>query len=190
MNFLKKNLWKILLFLVLILIIWGYFYFETSWILRIIVILLGLIGLSYLKNFPEIIVTITLYLGLYYLYNLRYGLAIPLSVIMVLVLILSLFLFYVQAYFNKLTENISKNVLWLYLIANGLISLELFLAMSFWPVDPKIKSLVIVMVFASISKVFYLYINSMLNLKKIAVFLLVCVFVLGAILSFNWWFGY
>ena len=183
-------LWKILFFFVLILAIWGFFYFEPSLILRILVILLGLIGWSFFKSFPEMIVLITFYLGLYDLYNIRYGLAIPLSIIMVIVFVLALFLFYILAYFNKLTESLKKNVLWLYLLTIGLIALEIFLAMSFWPVDPKIKSLVIVIVFAIISKVFYLYINSMLNLKRIAVFIIVSMIVLGSILAFNWWFSY
>lgn len=189
-KFKKIFSWKILVFLMLAVVISGVFYFEVSFIFRILVVLLGLLSLAFFSTMPEIIFLVILYFGLFDLYNIRYGLAVPLSVIMLLVFALSLFLFYSQLKIARREKNLDKNLTWLYLLTTGLIILEIFLTMSFWPVDPKIKSFVMIIVFYLISKIFYLYIDSVLNLKKVLVLALVSFFILGGILIFNWRFGF
>lgn len=176
--------------LMLVLAIAGVFYFEVSSIFRILVILLGLLSLTFLSSLSEMIILVTLYFGLFDLYNIRYGLAVPLSIIMLFVLGLALFLFYAQLNISARQKNLNQNVLWLYLITAGLIVLELFLTMSFWPVDPKTKSFVIVIVFYLILRIFYLYIDNVLNFRRIAVFVLINFLILGIILIFNWKFGF
>lgn len=185
-----KILWQIFTIFALILVIAGFFYFELSWTLRILVILLGISGLIFFTQALEYIILVIFYLGLYDLYNIRYGLAVPLSLILLITFILSSFLFYLQSYFNKGTDNINKNIFNLYLITSGLITIEIFLTMSFWPVDPKTKSLVIVIVYYLISKIFYLYINNVLHLKKVASLIIVSILILGGVIVFGWWFGY
>lgn len=190
MKIISKYIWKFLTILSLVLVIFGFFYFEVSTTLRVMVILLGLIGLIYLSSMSEILMLLILYLGLYDLYNIRYGLAIPLALIILIVFGLATLIFYLESHFNKLFKEIEKNIFFLYLLSIGLIVLEIFLTMSFWPVDPKLKSLVIVVVFYILSRIFYLYINNVLNLKKAIVFILVSVLILGAVLVFNLIFGF
>jgi len=180
---------KLIFILSLVVVILGFFYFEFSLILRILVILLGLFGLGMYKRDPEILILIILYLGLYDCYNIRYGLALPLVIILLAVLGLSSFLFYMFAWSNQIIQNLAKERFFLYLVTAGLVILEIFLAMSFWPVDPKIKSLVIVVVFYLISKIFYLYAHNMLNLKRTIGFIMAGIIVLISVIVFNWWFG-
>lgn len=190
MKTLSKYIWSFLCLIALILGVVGFFYFETSILLRILVIILGLIGLLTVRNTSEILVLLTLYLGLYDLYNIRYGLALPLSVIILVVFGLTLLCFSLWYHFQKHPPYLDKNILLLYLVIIGLVVMELFLTMSFWPVDPKIKGLVIVVIFYIISRVFYLYINNVLNLKKTIIFVFVCLLILGVVLSFNMFYGF
>lgn len=190
MKIISKYFWQILSVCVLVLVICGFFYFETSTVLRALVIILGLLGLVAIRSTNEILVLLIFYLGLYDLYNIRYGLAIPLFLIILIVFGLTLFSFSLWAHFQKLSQEQNKDIFWLYLVTTGLIAMEIFLTMSFWPVEPKIKSLVIVVVFYIISRVFYLYINNVLNLKKTITFILISLLILGAVLAFNMFFGF
>lgn len=176
--------------LILAIVISGVFYFEVSLISRILVVLLGITSLMFFSLMPEIVFLVILYFGLFVLYNIRYGLAVPLSAVMVLVFGLVSFLFYAQLKTSGRFKKLNRDFIWLYLLTNGLIVLEFFLAMSFWPVDPKTKSFVIVVIYYLISKIFYLYIDSVLNLKKVLVFVLISFLILAAILIFNWQFGF
>ncbi|MFA6492673.1 MAG: hypothetical protein WCV58_00835 [Patescibacteria group bacterium] len=147
-------------------------------------------GFATIRGSSEILVLVILYLGLYDLYNIRYGLAVPLSLILLAVFGLTLITFTLWLHFRKIIKDLNKDLLWLYLVTIGLIVMEIFLTMSFWPVDPKIKSLVIVIIFYIICRTFYLYVNNVLNSKKVIVFILISLFILGAVLVFNMFFGY
>lgn len=188
MKFLSKNLWKYLAIFILALVIFGFFYFEMSLFLRISLVMLGLIGLLTISSTADIIVFLILYFGLYDLYNIRYGLAIPLSLILLVVFALVLLVFFLWIRLSKFPQ-LEKNFLWFYAVTMGLIVIEIFLTMSFWPVDPKIKSLVIVVIFYIIFRIFYLHINNVLNSKKIVFLILVSMLILGAVLAFNMFFG-
>lgn len=189
MKSLKASLWKYVAALSLLLVIAVFFYFESSFALRFMVVFLGLIGLFSFKQTPEILTLFVLYLGLYDLYNIRYGLAVPLSLILIAVFSLAVFVFFIWTKFAKFSA-LNKDIFLLYLIIAGLAVMEIFLTMSFWPVDPKIKSLVIVTAFGILIKVFYLYVNNVLNLKKTAIFILISLLVLGGVLLFNMLYSY
>lgn len=185
-----ENLWIVVGFITCFLVIWGFFYFEASLLLRIMIILFALAGLVAVKTSPEIFLLLIFYLGLYDLYNIRYGLALPLALILAGVFGFSLLIFYLEARLNKILACLDKNIFLFYLLLVGLMVLEIFLVMTFWPVDPKIKSLVIVIVFYLTSKIFYLYANSVINLKKIVVLIGVSILILAVVIAFNLWFGF
>lgn len=190
MKVITKIGWNFLAFLCLILVISGFFYFESSIILRIMAVFLGLIAFFSISFSPDILPPILLYLGLYDLYNVRYGLAVPLFIIILVVFILTVFVFFLETRFNKFTEKLDKNIFLLYVVTSGLIILEVFLTMSFWPVDPKIKSLVIVVIYYLLGRIFYMYVNNMLHLKKIINYIVVSVVVLGLVLVYNMFYGH
>ncbi len=186
----STNFLKILVFVALSLTVAGFFYFEASLLLRILVVILSLFGLWQISKTPEILAMILLYLGLYDFYNIRYGLAIPMAVILVAVFLLVVFLYYFLARIYRFEELIDKNVSLIYLLTLGLVVLEIFLAMSLWPVDPKTKTLVIVIAFYLASKLIYLNVNRVLNLKRSVGFVIASVLILAGVISFTWWQGF
>lgn len=180
---------KIISAAILILAIYGFFYFETSLIIRILVIFLGLLGLSQIAKFSELLIIFALYLSLDVLYNIRYGLAVPMSFILIAVLVISVLLFYINL---RLKEGVSfrKDALIVYLAVVSLVLVEIFLAMSFWPVDPKTKALTITIIFYCLNKTIYLYVNNVLSLKRISGVLAVSIVILGAVFSLGYWLGF
>lgn len=191
----KKNaslIYKIVLlalFLILFFGIWIFFYFEVSFSLRLLVIILGLIGLAQIAKKPEILVLVNLYLIIYDLYNIRYGLAVPLAIIMLIVLAVSLAMSYINFQINEDSKFKNKDLLFVHLAAIALINLEIFLAMSYWPIDPKTKAITIALVFFIITKTVYLHINNVLSLKRVSGFLIVGFLILAVIYSLNFFYG-
>src|SRR3972149_3581555 len=126
---------KILIFIVLIASVFGFWYFEPNLYLESAVILMALVGLYFsffskteikysFQTSKEFLNLLILYLGLYTLYNLLFGLGIPLYLIMIAVLILGCFLFFVQLSLDKVNILMDKNSFHLYIILLGLIVLE------------------------------------------------------------------
>ena len=180
---------KIITTLILIISVIVFFYFEPSVILRILIIFLGLIGVWQLSKTPEILILLSLYIILNDFYNIRYGLAIPLAVIMVAVFVVTAYLFYAYSKIGQFVIDEAK-IFNIFLLVIGLISLEIFLVMSFWPVEPKTKSLVIAICFYVATRIFYLHINNVLNLKKAAGYILVSLFVLAGVIALSWRLGF
>lgn len=175
---------KILIIGLVIIAILGFFYFENSLMLRVLSVLLGIVGIATIASQPEIVVFILLYLSYFDLYNIRYGLAVPLAVVMLPVFGITVFSFYGQNFLLGFEER-TKKVLNLYTVLTGLVTLEIFLTMTFWPVDPKLKTIVIIVVYYLIERIFHLYINSVLNLRKIVGFFVVSIIILAIVILFN-----
>jgi hypothetical protein len=189
---------KGILAIITIAIIFGFWYFESSLWLKIIVVLVlaALLVWSLLRRTEkavlrsqnELIVLLALYLGLFTLYNALYGLGIPLYLVMVGVMLLVSGLFFASLVLDKLETLINTPLLWVFLITAGLVILETFLSLSFWPIDPKIKSLIIVVIFYVITNSIYLFAHNMLKFKKILGILIAGTVIL-AIFILNIWFS-
>lgn len=187
---------KILLFVLLASSIVGFWYFESSLILRIAVIVLGVISLilaffnvpekPQLSSRRELLILLILYLGLFSIYNLLYGLSIPLFIVMLAILLLVCSLFFGLIMIDRVNTLISKPLFNLFIILMGLVILEIFLSLSYWPVDPRFKSLIIVVIFYLITNLIYLHVHSMLKLKRIIGYLIVCVVILIPIALILW----
>jgi len=173
---------KLLLVVLLVLSTAGFFYFENSLILRILVVALALISLWQINSSSEIILLLTLYLSFYDLYNVHYWRGIPIALIIIAVFLISMLLFYAQTTFSKAKEIIEKNVFKVYLLVMGLSVVEVFLAMDLWPADPRTKSLVLAVIFYLVMKTIYLYANSMLNFKRIIGSIVVSILIFGIII--------
>ncbi|MBM2820260.1 MAG: hypothetical protein HW405_20 [Candidatus Berkelbacteria bacterium] len=188
----RKNLPLILKFALVIILalgIWSFFYFESSLTLRILILALGAVGLFQIKKMPEILVLTNVYLIIYDLYNIRYGLAVPLAIIMIIVLVLSVLVFYINLEITQEVKFTNKNLLLVYLTVISLVVLEIFLAMSYWPVDPKTKSITITVAFYVIIKAVYLHANNMLSLKRVSGFIIAGILVLSTVFSLSYFYG-
>lgn len=176
----------------------GYFYFETSSILRFLVVVFGgLIALwsffskqekPFLNSRREILSLLILYLGLFTFYNLLYGVGIPLYLIMVMTWILVCATLYSSLILDRINTIFDSSLLWVYISLIGLVVLETFLSLSFWPIDPQFKCLIIIVFYYLASNLIYLRAANMLRLKRIVGFILAGLIILG-LLILNIWQG-
>lgn len=187
---------KILFLSVLALSILGFWYFEESILLKVLIIMLALGGLfvalknkkdkiSHASNF-EFLSLLILYLGIYVIYNILYSINLPLYAAMVVVLILVTALFFSMLSLDQVDTILPKEVFRGLILLLGLVVLELFLGLYFWPIEPEAKSLILVVVFYLITSIIYLYIHSMLRLNKIRGYLIVSILILAIILLVIW----
>lgn len=187
---------KILLLGILITSVWGFWYFEESLTLRILVVILSLTALFLgfskapsereFSSKRELLMLLILYLGLFSLYNFLYSVNIPIYLVMIAVLGLVSILFFSLLSLDKIDSLMEKEVFHLLIALMGLVTLEVFLALYFWPINPETKSLIIVVIFYLITSLIYLYVHSMLRLRRIVGFLIVSLLILGIILIFTW----
>ena len=184
------NFAKAIIIVLLALEIFGFFYFEISPLLRVLIIFLGLISLWQMKKLPEILVLLVLYLGLFDFYNIRYGLAIPTAIILLGICALVSLLYYFSARIYKFEETLEKNISLIYMVTTSLITLEIFLAITLWPVDPKTKSLIIVVAFYLVMRLIYLNVHHVLNLKRALGFVAASILIMAVVVSLGWWFGF
>lgn len=187
---------KLLLGVILATSIYGFFYFESSILLKIIVVIFGLFCLikvmlkktdkPALSSRGDILILFTLYISFFSLYNVLYGLGIPLYFVMIAVWLMVSTLFMGLLMIDRMDMVMSHATLWAFVSLVGLVILEVFLSLSFWPIDPKVKSLVLVVLFYLISNLIYLHGHNVLRFKKIAGFLIVALIILG-LLMLNIW---
>lgn len=187
---------KIILVAMLIIALWGFWYFETSLILRITTIILGGSGLWLafkrssdkppLASPQEFLILLILYIGLFSLYNLLYSLSIPLFIIMIAILVFVSGLFFGMLVIDRLNTLIGQPLFWVFILLIGLVILESFLSLSFWPIDPKIKSLIIVVIFYLVTNSIYLHTHHVLKLKRITGYLAAGFLIIGLSVLIVW----
>jgi hypothetical protein len=91
-------------------------------------------------------------------------------------------LFYGLISLDRLDTLVAKPIFHLLIILVGLIVVEIFLALSFWPIDPQAKSLIIVVIFYLFTSLIYLYIHSVLKLKRVIGYLASSLLIIGLII--------
>jgi hypothetical protein len=183
---------KVILLVLIGVTLYGFFYFENSLVLKYIVTIVAAIGLFFafrkqpekaaLASNREFIFLLVLYLGNYSLYNLKYGMSIPTHIIMLAVFVMVTGLFYGLISLDRLDTLVAKPIFHLLIILVGLIVVEIFLALSFWPIDPQAKSLIIVVIFYLFTSLIYLYIHSVLKLKRVIGYLASSLLIIGLII--------
>ncbi len=194
---LQWSIWsKVILIAILAATLVGFWYFENSLLFKISVVILAASGLLVaclkkidrppLKSPHEFIILLALYLGIFTLYNLLYGLSIPLYLVMIAILGLVSGLFFGLLILDRLDTIINPPLFWVFIILVGLVILEIFLSLSFWPIDPKVKSLMIVVIFYLLMNLIYLFSHNMLKLKRILGIMIVSILILSLMILSIW----
>lgn len=174
--------------------VFSFFYFEENLLLKIIALVLVLLGLADVlkkkenltgSNF-ELLNLIILYLGFFSLYNLLYGINLPLYVAMVIFLIFVNVLLLSVLIIDGIDKLLGKKLFLIFILLTGLAMVEIFLSLYFWPIDPGIKSLILVIAFYQVFNLVYLYAHSMLRLSKIRGYLLINILILATIFLSIW----
>lgn len=186
---------KLLLLAVLIGSIYGFWYFEESVILRIFILMIAALGLfsafkktkqEHFASKFELLSLLIMYLGIFTIYNILYSINLPLYICMIIVLVLVVALLYSMLSLDNIGNLLPKEVFRGLILLLGLVILEIFLGLYFLPIDPAAKSLSLVVVFYLINSLIYLYIYSMLRLKKILGYLIVSVVILIVVFLVTW----
>ncbi|AKM82506.1 TPA: hypothetical protein DD449_01860 [Candidatus Berkelbacteria bacterium] len=191
----KKHIFEKIIYLIVLLGSFSSFlFFEENVTLKILAIILVLIGvLLTFKERPsgtssrfELINLTILYLGFFSIYNLLYGVNLPLYIAMILVIVLIGLVFYPSLVIDEIGKSLSKEIINVYVVLTGFAIIELFLSLYFWPIDPGVKSLVLVVAYYQISSLVYFSSRSMLRLNKIGGYLLVNFLILVIVFVTVW----
>lgn len=190
---------KILFSLFIGLTILGFWYFEENIYLIILTGILGIVSLYLIFKkedekphfasrfqFPALLV---LYFGFFDLYNFLYSINLPLYMVMIIILLLVSGLFFVVVTIDQASGKIDKEVLPVYVTTIGLVILQVFLSLYFWPIAPEVKSFIIIIIFYLILSLVYLHIHNMLRLGKVVGFLIASFVVLTIVLVLSWFYG-
>ena len=188
---------KLLFLGVLVGTLLGFWYFESSMLIKIIATVLVLIGLiislkkgqnqsNLLNSRFEMLSLLSVYLGVFTLYNLIYSINFPIYIVMVMILILVTMTVFTTLAMDKIDELLSREIFYSFILLMGLIVTEVFLSLYFWPINVEIKSLVLVVVVYQIMTLIYLYVRSMLRLNKIIGFLIVNILILAIVFWSLW----
>lgn len=190
----KFILEKIIYLIVLLGVVFGFLYFEENLWLKILAVFLVVIGLlltlKHQENAPnsrfELLNLTLLYLGFFSIYNLLHGINLPIYAAMLIFLIFIFILFGSTLIIDEIDKLLGRNLFLSFVLTTGLVLTELFLSLYFWPIDPGLKSLILVVSYYQISSLVYLYSRSVLRLGKIGGHLLINLLILAAIFLTVW----
>jgi hypothetical protein len=185
---------KIIFLLISLGVIGGFWFFEESNLLKIIVIPVTVFAViismlnkkaDYAFKRSELAAYLIVFLGFLILFNLLYSINLPVAFIMMLAFLLT-FISFVFILFDNQNSFFEKENFYLFAIISGIVSLEIFLTLFFWPVAPEIKSLIMITSFYLTSNIIYLYANSVLHLKKAIGFVIISFVIVTIILLTTW----
>ena len=186
---------KILFLAILMITLYGFWYFEENYTLKLMAVVLSVIGIyaalrKKKQEQPtskfELTSLLILYLGIFGLYNLLYSINLPLYAVMLAAFFLVIALVFSVLSLDEVFELLPKTIFQTLILLLGLVTLELFLTLYFWPIDPEAKSLIIVVFFYLITSLIYLYVHNMLRLKRIAGYVIVSLVVIALIIVTYW----
>lgn len=180
---------KIFLSFLLLFGLVGFWIFEPS---VFYLSILGLIALfviweSWIKKKFFNLIIVDFYLLLVFLYNIYYSYAFPLPYITIIVILVGIFFHWVYHELNGLPKS---KVFQLESATFGLLLLEIFIALKFWPIDPKVKSFIIVGFFYLWESFIRASFENKLVKKEIVNYLAVVLFLILIIILTSRWFGF
>jgi len=180
----------LILGLLFILGIVGFFHFEYTWFYKLAIVAMSFIGLIWYLGQGKLDFAIYLVfaLAVYNLDNLNLVSGWQLFLIMFFIIVLNSYLFYLMLFFDSETD-ISLNFLIFYTVLFDLFVIEIFLSLSYWPANPISKSIILVSLFYLFYQIAYYRFQNMLQLKKIYPHILVSVIAIILIISSAQWYG-
>lgn len=173
----------------------GFWYVEELSAIKIFAIILAIIALilafwpkknKTLSSQYEFLGILVIYLGIYSSYSLLYTINLPLYIAMLMVFITVVLVVLSIFSLEKINTLISKEITSSLVVLFGLIILEVFLALYFLSIDPLFKTLFITVIYYFLTNLVYLYVNSMLRLKRIIGYLVISIIILAAIFGITW----
>ncbi|HLC38763.1 MAG TPA: hypothetical protein VJJ80_01400 [Patescibacteria group bacterium] len=195
---------KLILPLLLIFGVVFFLFFEASGLLRQIVIFLGIIAnllffINYKKiplerpkdpknilvfNFLFFVLNLAAFLDFWVIYSIYFNFGLALWFSMVLILIISLGLFYYLFW----ATNVFSDFILPFVSLLGLVMLEVFVVLSFWPASFATQSIILILVFYTFSGLLLLKAKKELKNRDIAEFIIIFIIIFALILATLKWY--
>jgi hypothetical protein len=177
--------------------------FEPSSILRQIVIILSVLAFilffviyrkiplekptspnnKYIFDLLFFLLNLTAFLDFWVIFNIYSNFGLALWVGMILILIISVGLFYYLFW----AGGIYSNYILTFTVLLGLVILEIFVTLSFWPVDFSTKSIILILIFYVFSGLLILRAQKEMTLSKVLEYIILFVVIfLIVILTMKW----
>ncbi|MBU0647865.1 hypothetical protein KJ855_01665 [Patescibacteria group bacterium] len=129
------------------------------------------------------IALVAAYLLFFSISNFSVSLSMPLWILMVIVVFLSFSIFYSILW----ASGLERSAVILYTVLLGLLVSEIFLVISFWPVDPSAKSMVLVVAMYIFWGLFSNWIERVLTLRVLMEYLLIGMVLMALVLLTASW---
>lgn len=150
--------------------------------------------LMYVDQFPyksflitrlnySFIALVAAYLLFFAIGHLSVSLAMPLWLLMIIVVFLSFSIFYAILW----ASGLERNLVVLYTVLLGFLISEIFLIISFWPVDPSAKSIVLVVALYIFWGILSHWLEKILTTRVVVEYILVGLFLMGLVLVTATW---
>ena len=184
------NINNVLLLAFYVLVLLGFLSFETSLILKILMIFLAALALFvFIKYAESQFVAILIYYLLSYDCSILYfSFRFPLWAIMILIAIFSSAGLYLSVNADKI--DIDGKVLKMYAVLFSLVTLEIFLSLVPWPTDPKTKSAIIATLFYLFYGFMVLQSKNELNIRRISPYLIISSLIMTCVIVTSSWYSY
>ena len=168
--------------------LFGFVNFETSVILKILwVLVLVFTAIYSLKiNKLEYLILAIFFLLIYDFYNLYFSLGVGLWVEIILLLGTVGVMTYILL--DKARASIDSKLRYVYLTFASLVSMEIFLTLVSWPVDPKNKAIILVLVYYLVYNAIFINAEDKLSFKKISPYLAVVLVLATLIMATSEWY--
>lgn len=180
---------KIFLTILLAFGLIGFWLFEPSFFYLIILLAISAFVLweGWLKKKFFDLILLDFYLILIFLYNIYYGYASPLPYITIIVILVGIFFHWVYHEINGLPKS---RVFQLESAVFGLLLLEIFIVLKFWPIDPKVKSFILVGYFYLWESFVKATFENKLVKREIINYLAIVLILILVIILTSRWFGF
>lgn len=123
------------------------------------------------------------YLLFYSISNISMGFSMPLWVLMLIVVVISFMIFYSILWASGLERSLAI----LYTVLFGFLMSEIFMVISFWPVDPSAKSIVLVVALYIFWGLLSHWIERVLTTRTVIEYILVGLFLMAVVLYTASW---
>ena len=180
---------RVMLFVTLLINLFGFYFFEIDWLLRFIMtaIVAWVFVATFSKKQAEPIIIATLYLTLFNLNNLYRGVSVPLWIVALITAIIAAG-FFATTITLGLTP--ATHLTSLYGLLVGLSCAEIFLVLSYWPTTDATRAILAIIAFYLLWLLISNHLRNTLTRKTTWAYLIIGFLMMLAILATSSWYAF
>ncbi len=180
---------RVMLFVTLLINLFGFYFFEIDWMLRFIMtaIVIWVFVATFIKKQAEPIIISTLYLTLFNLNNLYRGVSVPLWIVALITAIIAAG-FFAATITMGLTP--ATHLTSLYGLLIGLGCAEIFLVLSYWPTTDATRSILTIIAFYVLWFLISSHLRNTLSRKLTWAYIIIGFIAILAIMATSSWYAF